>query len=133
MKTLKFENKSTGCETQVVDDVKNGFYILNTETGITETQLITFSKEAAEKLRDWLVAKYPTEKYSANCFKFSYSGPNNDKCEIEISKDEVVEHMEEQLFQKLTASVCGCDVDYFDDCRCDEYADQFTLVIEGVK
>lgn len=50
---------------------------------------------------------------------------------VSLSREEVAEQMEQELFDKLTARFCGCEPvgeTYVVDCGCDEYADQFELV-----
>ena len=58
---------------------------------------------------------------------FEYVGPRNERKTVEVTREEVADHLDYMLFEKLTAAVCGCDPAESDDCRCDEYAEQFTM------
>ncbi|ASN71540.1 hypothetical protein 9F2_34 [uncultured Caudovirales phage] len=62
---------------------------------------------------------------------FEYVGPRNERKTVEVTREEVADHLDYMLFEKLTAAVCGCDPAESDDCRCDEYAEQFTMRVQA--
>lgn len=68
-------------------------------------------------------------------FAFAYAHPQTaERHTVTVTRDEVIEHMEEQLFQKLCECFCECQPvgeTNVVDCRCDEVAEQFKLVTEN--
>ncbi|QZI68711.1 hypothetical protein K5F93_20220 [Pseudomonas protegens] len=68
-------------------------------------------------------------------FAFVYVHPQTaERHTVTVTRDEVAEHMEEQLFQKLCECFCECQPvgeTNVVDCRCDEVAEQFKLVKEN--
>ncbi|WP_350404543.1 hypothetical protein ABCR88_11115 [Pseudomonas sp. W17] len=67
-------------------------------------------------------------------FAFVYEHPQTGERHIvTVTRDEVIEHMEEQLFEKLCECFCKCQPvgeTNVVDCRCDEVGEQFELVKE---
>lgn len=64
--------------------------------------------------------------------RFEYRHPKTGEAyTVSLSREEVMEMMDQELFEKLTACFCECEPigeTNVVDCRCDEYADQFELV-----
>ena len=62
---------------------------------------------------------------------FEYVHPDGERRSVSMSRAEVAEHMDSELFEKLTDTICQCEPigeTNVVDCRCDEVAEQFELV-----
>lgn len=74
----------------------------------------------------------PVVRQPVDELRFEYRHPKTGEAyTVSLSREEVVEMMDQELFEKLTACFCECEPigeTYVVDCRCDEYADQFELV-----
>ncbi|MEJ5863541.1 Lar family restriction alleviation protein [Pseudomonas farsensis] len=67
----------------------------------------------------------------ASQMTFEYVHPDGERRSVSVSRAEVVEHMDSELFEKLTDTICQCEPigeTNVVDCRCDEVAEQFELV-----
>lgn len=100
-----------------------------------ETDLKPYVYKAAFELLELAapdVQGEPVGWQPADEMRFEYRHPKTGEAyTIKLSREEVMEMMEQELFDKLTACFCGCETigeTYVVDCCCDEYADQFELV-----
>lgn len=67
----------------------------------------------------------------ASQMTFEYVHADGERRTVSVSREEVAEHMDGELFEKLTETICHCEPigeTNIVDCRCDEVADQFELV-----
>ncbi|WP_455887087.1 hypothetical protein [Pseudomonas rustica] len=67
----------------------------------------------------------------ASQMTFEYVHEDGERRTVSVSRAEVAEHMDSELFEKLTETICHCEPigeTNVVDCRCDEVAEQFELV-----
>lgn len=73
-----------------------------------------------------------TEPQPVEVMQFQYRHPDN--CEtytVSLSRKEVADRMDDELFEKLTDTFCPCEPvgeTNVVECRCDEYAEEFELL-----
>lgn len=96
--------------------------------------------EHAEELRDralralaaHAVQGEPVVWQPVDELRFEYRHPKTGEAyTVSLSREEVMEMMDQELFEKLTACFCECEPigeTNVVDCRCDEYADEFEPV-----
>lgn len=76
-------------------------------------------------------------KEQAPFFDYLYRHPDSKhEIVVTITSADVLEHMDEVLFEKLTCELCHCEPvgeTNVVDCRCNEVAEQFELVKDGAR
>lgn len=88
----------------------------------------------AEELAAEIRAKLngATKVVLPDCMNFTYEHRDNkERHTVSVSRAEVIEHMDEQLYVKLTAQFCQCEPigeTNVVECRCNEYTEEFELV-----
>lgn len=72
-----------------------------------------------------------TEQQPVEVMHFQYRHPDGETHTVSLSRKEVADRMDDELFEKLTDTFCTCEPvgeTNVVDCRCDEYAEEFELV-----
>ncbi len=62
---------------------------------------------------------------------FEYVDLSKERRKVTITRDDVIEHMEDALYEKLGDQICHCEPlgeTNVVDCNCQDYIEQFTLV-----
>lgn len=79
----------------------------------------------------WQARAQAVQGEAASEMVFTYRHHASGKIEeVSLSRAEIAEHMSDELFDKLTARFCKCELigeTNVLDCNCDEYSDQFEL------
>ncbi|WP_370601132.1 hypothetical protein [Pseudomonas nitroreducens] len=72
------------------------------------------------------------QKQEPDEFGFEYRHPNGERHTVWVSRQQVIEQMPDFIFEALCAKFCHCEPigeTNVVECRCDEYAEEFQLVI----
>ncbi|WP_253249170.1 hypothetical protein [Pseudomonas putida] len=73
----------------------------------------------------------PSAPVELQRMSFEYVHADGERHTVALSREEVAGYMDEFLFEKLTEEICHCEPigeTNVVDCRCDEVAEQFSLV-----
>lgn len=77
------------------------------------------------------VATQPAESAPVEAMNFEYVDLSGERRTVTITRDEVIEGMEDALYEKLGDQICRCEPigeTHVVDCNCQDYIEQFTLV-----
>lgn len=135
MDALKFKTAGTRTPCKVGDDVEGGFFITRgTDQFYDAETTISISKADAFRLRDWLNAKYPAKPASGKPVEqmsFEYAHLSGERRTVSITREDVIEGMEDSLYEKLSDQICRCDPigeTNVVECNCQDYIEEFALV-----
>lgn len=115
---------------QHIDDDTRHYIEQATTDGLVHGTWTHPDREIAE-LRHQLA-----RKTQSPFFDFLYRRPDGEQRTVSIHRGDVVEHMQEQLFEALAATFCNCEPageTNVVDCDCYEAAEAFELVKEAPK
>ena len=96
--------------------------------GTQQSVATGYVRDILDMLKGNATPSAPVELQRMN---FEYAHADGDIRTVSLSREEVAGYMDEFLFEKLTETLCQCEPigeTNIVDCRCDEVAEQFSLV-----